>query len=82
MDINFDKVNEELKEKSPGEIISWATSLPQANPVLTTNFGPFEAAILHATTFVQPDVKVLWCDSGYNTSATYKFAHKIIITST
>jgi phosphoadenosine phosphosulfate reductase len=45
---------------------------------LTTNFRPYESVILHLVAQQRPDIKVLWVDSGYNTSATYRFAEKLI----
>ena len=69
--------NEELREKNPSEIIKWALGKSK-NPILTTNFRPYEAAIIHLCTEVMPDIKVVWCDSGYNTKATYVYAEKII----
>ena len=69
--------NEELREKNPSEIIKWALGKSK-NPILTTNFRPYEAAIIHLCTKVMPEIKVVWCDSGYNTKATYVYAEKII----
>ncbi|SFW63023.1 phosphoadenosine phosphosulfate reductase [Sinomicrobium oceani] len=75
MDLNT--INEYLQDKSPGEIVAWA--LETANrPVVTTNFRPYEAAILHATTAVKNDIPVIWCDTGYNTLQTYKHAERLI----
>jgi phosphoadenosine phosphosulfate reductase len=69
--------NAELKGRTPQEIIEWALSLDGVKPVLSTNFGPYEAVILHAVTQIKPDVDILWADSGYNTPETYRFAHKL-----
>ena len=77
MSLNLAQVNEELKGKSPAEIIAWAISFAK-NPVITTNFRPYEVAILKAVTDVQKDIKVIWCDTGYNTMQTYKHAEEII----
>ena len=38
--------SKELRDKSPSEIIRWALE-NSANPILTTNFRPYEAAIIH-----------------------------------
>ena len=35
-------------------------------------------AILKAVTEVQKEIKVIWCDTGYNTPQTYKHAEEII----
>ena len=77
MSLDLDKVNKELQDKSPEEIISWAISYAK-NPIITTNFRPYEVAILNAVTEVQKDIKVIWCDTGYNTIQTYKHAEEII----
>jgi phosphoadenosine phosphosulfate reductase len=77
MSLNIEQINSELKDKSPIEIISWAISFAK-NPVITTNFRPYEVAILKAVTEVQKDIKVIWCDTGYNTLQTYKHAEEII----
>ncbi|PWG04683.1 phosphoadenosine phosphosulfate reductase domain-containing protein [Polaribacter aquimarinus] len=77
MNLDLDKINNELKDKSPAEIIAWAISFSN-NPVITTNFRPYEVAILNAVTEVKKDIKVIWCDTGYNTVQTYKHAEEII----
>jgi len=77
MSLNIEQINSELKDKSPIEIISWAISFAK-NPLITTNFRPYEVAILKAVTEVQKDIKVIWCDTGYNTLQTYKHAEEII----
>ncbi|AOW22048.1 phosphoadenosine phosphosulfate reductase domain-containing protein [Urechidicola croceus] len=82
MSLNLDKqeverINDSLREKSPIEIIEWAISIAQ-NPVVTTNFRPYEVAILNAVSEVKNDIKVVWCDTGYNTPNTYKHASELI----
>ena len=77
MSLDLDKINNELKDKSPAEIIAWAVSFAK-NAVITTNFRPYEVAILKAVTDVKKDIKVIWCDTGYNTVQTYKHAEEII----
>jgi len=69
--------NDELATKSPEEIINWIMFFAQ-KPVVTTNFRPYEGAILHAVTQVKPNTDILWCDTGYNTLNTYKHADHLI----
>ena len=77
MSIDLAAANAALEGKTPQEIIQWG--LEQAKkPLVTTNFRPYEAVILHMVTQLKPDIRVLWVDSGYNTSATYRFAEKVI----
>lgn len=74
---NLQQINKNLHEKSPEEIVSWA--IQQAKkPVITTNFRPYESAILHLVTQILPSIDVVWCDTGYNTSATYYHAKELI----
>jgi len=77
MKINLEQINKDLRRKSPLEIILWAVSVSD-HPVVTTNFRPYEAAILHAVSKVKRDIKVIWCDTGYNTPQTYKHAEAVI----
>ena len=78
MKIDYQQVNQDLSGKPPADIIRWALALPHAKPLLTTHFGPYEAAILHAAAQVKQDIEVLWVDSGYNTEETYRFVHRMI----
>jgi len=75
--MNIEEQNILLKDMTPIERIQWAMDYAK-NPVVTTNFRPYEAAILHACVSVKKDIKVIWCDTGYNTSATYKHAEETI----
>lgn len=75
--MELEKINEELRLKSPQEIIRWALTLA-TKPVITTNFRPYEAAILHVVTKEEPSINVIWCDTGYNTSQTYQHAESLI----
>lgn len=75
--MNIELINEQLKDASPEEIVAWA--LKHANkPVITTNFRPYEGAILNVVTEQSPSIDVLWCDTGYNTTQTYKHATELI----
>ena len=71
------KANKQLRDKSPVEVIKWAIGQADGRAILSTNFRPYEAVILHLTTQVQPDIRVLWVDHGYNREATYKHAEEL-----
>lgn len=71
------KLNERFKEANPSVIIDWAIENAK-NAVVTTNFRPYEVAILNAVADVKNDIPVIWCDTGYNTPNTYKHAEEII----
>lgn len=71
------KANAELRQKSPLEIVRWAIAQANGRAIVSTNFRPYEAVVLHFCTQVQPDIPVLWVDHGYNRPATYKHAEAL-----
>ena len=73
----IENLNIQFRGIPPGEIISWAIKNSQ-NTVITTNFRPYEVAILNAVVDVKRDIPVIWCDTGYNTPNTYKHAEDLI----
>ncbi len=75
MDLNIDAINEQYGN-DPEALTRWALSLGK-RAICTTNFRPFEAVILHMVTQAQPDLPIVWMDSGYNTEATYRFADDV-----
>lgn len=75
--MDLQALNEKLSKATPKEIISYALSIAK-KPIITTNFSSFSASILHAVVTEQPDIDVVWVDTGYNTPQTYKYAVNLI----
>ena len=71
------KANAELRHQSPLEIVKWAVAQAHGRAIVSTNFRPYEAVILHLCVQVQPDIPVLWVDHGYNRPATYRHAEQL-----
>ena len=71
------QANAELGPRSPREIARWAIARAGGRAIVSTNFRPFEAVILHLCVGVQPDIPVLWVDHGYNRPATYRHAEEL-----
>src|SRR4051794_13730 len=71
------KANAELRGKSPLEIVRWAIAQTNGRAIVSTNFRPYEAVLLHLCAQVQPDIPVLWVDHGYNRPATYQHAEQL-----
>jgi len=74
-DIN--QANEALRGKSPLEVVRWAITKADGRAIVSTNFRPYEAVILHLATEEQPDIPILWVDHGYNRAATYAHAEEL-----
>lgn len=73
--LDIAQVNSDLNNDAE-KIVEWALSLDK-KAIITTNFRPFEAVILHMITQRQPDIQVVWMDNGYNTETTYKYVDEI-----
>jgi phosphoadenosine phosphosulfate reductase len=71
------QANADLRDKPPLDIVKWAVARAGGRAIVSTNFRPYEAVILHLVTRVQPDIPVLWVDHGYNRPATYKHAGQL-----
>jgi phosphoadenosine phosphosulfate reductase len=74
--MNIEKLNSELLGKTPEQRVKWALSISK-NPIITTNFRPYEGAILHLVCSTYKDIPVVWCDTGYNTPNTYSHAFEL-----
>jgi phosphoadenosine phosphosulfate reductase len=71
------QANAQLRNQPPLEIVKWAIAQANGRAIVSTNYRPYEAVILHLVTQVQPDIPVLWVDHGYNRPATYKHAEEV-----
>ena len=71
------QANAELRRLPPLDIVKWAVAQSGGRAVVSTNFRPYEAVVLHLCAQVQPDIPVLWVDHGYNRPATYKHAEQL-----
>lgn len=69
--------NATLRTRTPLEITRWAIARAPGRALVSTNFRPYEAAILHLAVTAQPDLPVLWVDHGYNRPATYRHAEEL-----
>ncbi len=69
--------NTELRSQTPLDIVRWAVAQAKGRTLVSTNFRPYEAAILHLAVQAQPDIPVLWVDHGYNRAATYRHAEEL-----
>ncbi len=69
--------NAQLHGLPPIDIVRWSIGQAKGRAVVSTNFRPYEAVLLHLCVQVQPDIPVLWVDHGYNRPATYIHAEEL-----
>ena len=70
--MDLERINAQLGSQ-PDQLVDWALGLDRRT-IVTTNFGPFAAVLLHMVTRARPDLPVLMVDTGYATEATYRHA--------
>ncbi len=76
-DAQISQANADLRGRSALDIVRWGLAQSAGRAIVSTNFRPYEAVILHLVTQVQPDIPVLWVDHGYNRPATYRHAEDL-----
>jgi phosphoadenosine phosphosulfate reductase len=69
--------NQELQDRPAQEVVQWAVEQSNNSILVSTNFRPYEAVLLHMATVAKPDIVVLWVDHGYNRPATYRHAEQL-----
>ena len=77
LDIDIDKWNKELRNKTPIEIAEWALKLSD-NRIVTTSFGIYSSVLLSTMSKLDPEIRVVWCDTLYNLPSTYEHAANLI----
>jgi phosphoadenosine phosphosulfate reductase len=75
--LNLKYLNNKLRNKAPEEIMDWALKLSDKR-IVTTSFGSYSSAILNLVSKKDKEIKVIWCDTGYNTKETYEYAYSLI----
>lgn len=68
--------NARWEQRTPQEILAYVLA-HAANPIVSTNFRPRAAVLLHMVTQIKPDIPVIWVDTGYNTAATYAYVETL-----
>jgi phosphoadenosine phosphosulfate reductase len=63
-----------LKKKTPEERFRWAIETFPGQVILTTSFGAQSAALLHLVSQIQPDLPIVFIDTGYHFPETLDFA--------
>ena len=76
-EINIEFWNKKLRSLLPAEIIDWALTLTE-NRIVTTSFGIYSEVLLSSISKHDKTIKVIWCDTLYNSKSTYKHASNLI----
>jgi phosphoadenosine phosphosulfate reductase len=74
---NVHELNASLLDKSPAQRIEYCYGLFGDKMVLSTSFGIQSAVMLHLATQVNPEIPVIFIDTGYLFPETYRFARDL-----
>ena len=74
---NLASANKALRTATPEQILSQALDVAK-NPIISTSFSAYSAVLLHMVQAIRPGTPVIWCDTGFNTAATYRFVDQLV----
>ena len=77
MDLDLDKINADLRDASPVDIVRWALAQGKRT-IATTSMGRNAAVMLHLVAGEDKTVPTIWVDTGYNLRDTYVVAERLI----
>jgi phosphoadenosine phosphosulfate reductase len=69
--------NRELDGRSPEEILSWAVRRFHPKLMMATAFGPEGCCILHMLADIEPGVRVINLDTGYQFAETLELRERV-----
>lgn len=75
--LDIEDWNKKLRYKSPEEIADWAFRLSEKK-IVTTSFGVYSSVLLSTMSNLDKNIKVVWCDTLYNSDSTYIHASNLI----
>lgn len=69
--------NAELATRTAADRVRWALAEFRGHAVLSTSFGAQAAVMLHLVTRIDPQIPVVFIDTGYLFPETYRFADEL-----
>jgi phosphoadenosine phosphosulfate reductase len=74
---DLSEANRTLAGASPVDILTKALQTAK-NPIISTSFSAYSAVLLDMVQTIRPGTPVVWCDTGFNTAATYRFVDHLV----
>ncbi len=67
-----------MKKKKPEEIIAWAIREFPGKIAMTSSFGPESGVLLHMASRIDPNVAVLFLETGYHFPETIAYKEELV----
>ncbi len=75
--IDLEKFNDDFENKKPQEIIAWAVKeFPRF--AMTSSFGPESGVLLHMASRINPNIPVLFLETGYHFPETLEYKNRLV----
>ena len=75
---NLDSLNAAFETQKPLEIVRWAVKEFAPKIAMTSSFGPESGTLLHVVSQVNPEVPVLFLETGYHFPETLEYRDRLI----
>ncbi|MEM1366930.1 MAG: phosphoadenylyl-sulfate reductase [Cyanobacteria bacterium P01_H01_bin.15] len=75
--LDLEQVNQALQNATASDVVKWADQAFGPGLVMSTSFGIQSAVMLHLVTQIVPEIPIIWVDTGYLPTETYRFAEAL-----
>ncbi len=75
---DFDQLNQSFETQTPEDIIRWAVGEFSSTMALATSFGAESAVLLHMVTQIDPNITVLFTNTGFHFKETLEHRDKLV----
>ena len=75
---DLEKINAEFEAKKPQEIVAWAVREFSPRFAMTSSFGPESGVLLHMASRVDPNIPVLFLETGYHFPETLEYKKQLV----
>lgn len=76
-ELDLTAINDKFSAVKATTLVQWSAETFKNSLVMSTSFGIQSAVMLHLVTSIIPKIPVIWIDTGYLPTATYKFAEQL-----
>lgn len=76
--LDLAKLNAEFESKKPQEIIAWAVNEFKGSFAMTSSFGPESGTLLHMASQIDPNIPVLFLETGYHFKETLEYRDRLV----
>ncbi len=75
--LELEKLNEAFEKQKPQEIIAWAIKEFAGSFAMTSSFGPESGVLLHMVSLLDPNLPVLFLETGYHFKETLEYRDQL-----